>query len=88
MNTLAEIVRRPGFLRGMAREAECTVEMWKEASSSGRVYSRCRITDEPTDLPDGPYTVFFAGRRIHTAKWWGRWSLSFLPQSFDLDQAA
>jgi hypothetical protein len=82
------IVRVRGVLRGMSCEADCALMTWKESSTSGRVYTRCRIVDDPDELPDGPYTLFFAGHKVPTRKFEGRWMLTFLPQGIDLEQAA
>ncbi|MFP5227973.1 MAG: hypothetical protein ACLGXA_10110 [Acidobacteriota bacterium] len=61
---------------------------WKERSSSGRVFTRCRIVEEPADLPEGPYQVSFAGHVIPTRKFDGCWMLSFLPPGIDIERAA
>ena len=45
--------------------ARCFVETWKEKSSTGKTYTRCRITDDP-DLPDGDYIVDFARQTVRT----------------------
>lgn len=72
----------------MNREAECKLLTWKETSASGRIYTRCKIMNEPGDLPDGTYTAFFAGHSVATRKWDGYWMLTFLPSDINLDQAA
>ncbi|HUB19743.1 MAG TPA: hypothetical protein VL990_13970 [Acidobacteriaceae bacterium] len=72
----------------MDREAACELITWKEQATSGRVYTRCRIVEEPSDLPEGPYTLSFAGHAIPTRKFDGCWMLSFLPPGIDLGQAA
>lgn len=82
------VVRVHGVLKGLDREANCVLATWKERSSSGRVFTRCRIVDEPSDLPEGPYTMTFAGYSVPTRKFDGCWMLSFLPPWIDLDQAA
>ena len=82
------VVRIHGVLQGMDREAGCVLMTWKERSTSGRVYTRCRIADEPADLPEGPYVVSFAGHEIPTRKFDGCWTLSFLPREVDLEQVA
>ncbi len=81
-------VRVPAVLRGMNREADCVLLTWKEKSPTGRVYTRCQIADEPSDLPWGPYTVFFAGYTLSTTKFDNRWMLTFLPPEIDLERAA
>jgi len=82
------IVRVRGVLRGMACAADCALLTWKESSTSGRVYTRCKIVDEPSELPDGPYTLSFKGHEVPTRKFEGQWMLTFLPQGIDLDRAA
>lgn len=62
--------------------------MWKEFSTTGRVYGRCRIVDDPPTLPDGPYTLFFAGHSVTTRKFDGAWMLTFLPAGINLEEAA
>lgn len=81
-------VRAHGLLKGMDREAECRLILWKERSTAGRVYVRCRIVDEPADLPEGPYTLSFAGHQVETRKFDGCWMLSFLPPGIDVELAA
>ena len=58
--------------------ARCFVETWKEKSSTGKTYTRCHITDDPPDLPDGDYIVHFARQTVRTQKHEGRWQLVFL----------
>ena len=82
------VVRAHGLLQGLDREAECKLILWKERSTRGRVYVRCRIVDEPSDLPEGPYTLSFAGHKVETRKFDGCWMLSFLPPEIELEQAA
>ncbi len=72
----------------MACQADCALLTWKESSKSGRVYTRCKIVDDPTELPDGPYTLFFAGNTIQTRKFEGHWMLTFLPSDIRFDEAA
>ena len=81
-------VRVHGVLKGLDREANCVLMIWKERSSAGRVFTRCRIVDEPSDLPEGPYTVVFSGNELPTRKFDGCWMLSFLPPWVDLEEAA
>jgi hypothetical protein len=85
---LQGVVRVHGVLQGLEREANCVLMAWKERSSSGRVFTRCRVVDEPADLPEGPYTLTFAGYSVPTRKFDGCWMLSFLPEWIKLDQAA
>lgn len=82
------IVRVRGVLRGMACVADCALLTWKESSTSGRVYTRCKIVDEPGELPDGPYTLSFNGHEVPTRKFEGHWMLTFLPRGIDLERAA
>lgn len=56
----------------------CTLEMWTELSSGGRPLTRCRIIDDPPELPDGTYQLEFLGQRVITNKFDGRWGLSYL----------
>jgi hypothetical protein len=86
--TVKPVVGVRGVLRGMGCEADCRLPTWKETSTTGRVYTRCRILDEPFGLPDGAYTVFFAGHAVPTRKFEGRWTLTFLPPGIDLERAA
>jgi hypothetical protein len=82
------VVRIHGFLQGLEKEAGCVVMTWKERSTSGRTFTRCKIVDEPADLPEGPYTLSFAGYKVTTRKFDGCWMLSFLPPGIDLLQVA
>ena len=66
----------------------CRVEIWEEQSSSGRIYSRCRITDEPPELPDGPYMVEFGHQSIRTNRYHEKWELAFLPPHIQVREAA
>lgn len=56
----------------------CTLEIWSEQSSKGRRFTRCRITDEPAELPDGTYELEFDSRKVTTKKNEGLWDLTFL----------
>jgi hypothetical protein len=82
------IVRVRGILRGMNCTADCALLMWKEFSTTGRVFTRCRIVDDPKGLPDGPYTLSFAGHEVQTRKFEGNWMLTFLPAGIELQEAA
>lgn len=75
-------------LRGMGRETECNLTLWTEQSLSGRKFTRCRISGEPGDLPDGSYTVSFEGHTVFTRKWSGEWMLNFLPSHIRVEDAA
>jgi hypothetical protein len=81
-------MRVDGVLRGMNREASCRLRIWQESSSTGRVYLRCAIMEEPEDLLDGSYTLFFGGHRVSTRKWEGHWLLRYLPRGIELQLAA
>ncbi|HKR27581.1 MAG TPA: hypothetical protein VJS11_09000 [Acidobacteriaceae bacterium] len=85
---MASVIRLDALVRGMGREAQCTLETWKERSSTGRVFTRCRIVEDPPDLPDGSYEIFVAGQRFNTKKWSGVWELTFLPGWVRITDAA
>jgi len=85
---VASIVHVDALLRGMGRQAHCMLETWKERSSSGRVFTRCRIVDDPPGLPDGAYEIAVLGETIVTKKWSGVWDLTYLPPSVRIDDAA
>lgn len=72
------VLRIPAVLRGMEQTADCVVETWQEESASGRFYTRCRISDDPPELPDGPYRVEFSDWHVPTNKYQGKWELMFL----------
>ena len=82
------VVRVSGVLQGMDRAADCQLIIWRERSTSGRVYTRCRIVEEPADLAEGPYTLTFAGHVVSTRKFDGCWMLTFLPPGINLEEAA
>lgn len=85
-----EIFRLPAALRSLEslHVASCLLETWKEHSSVGKTYTRCRITDEPPELPDGPYMVEFAHQSLRTNKYQGKWELTFLAPDVDISEAA
>ena len=85
-----EITQNLAVLRSLQsfRVDGCVLETWKEHASSGKVYTRCRITQEPSDLPDGPYRVEFAGQSIRTRKCEGQWELVFLAPDIKIPEAA
>ena len=62
----------------MDKAVECVLETWQEESTSGRLFTRCRIVDDPVELPDGAYTLEFGGRSVQTHKYHGAWELNFL----------
>jgi hypothetical protein len=78
----------PAVLRGMGRVADCILEMWQEEASSGRLFTRCRISNEPLELPDGEYTLDFGNRSVRTHKYHGGWELNFLYDAEPFTQAA
>jgi len=67
-----------GTLSGMGHTSQCELAIWNETSSMGRVYSRCSIRSEPSDLPDGFYALCYGGRVVATQKWCGVWLLDYL----------
>ena len=85
-----DVTQNLAVLRGLHsfRVAGCVLETWREHASSGKVYTRCRITKEPPDLPDGPYRVEFAGQSIRTRKCEGEWELVFLAPDIKIPGAA
>lgn len=85
---MSDETRLDGMLRGMRREVKCTVLVWKEASSTGRLYTRGKITDAPADLPDGSYTLSFGEHTFVTRKWEGHWLLKYLPSELEISEAA
>lgn len=82
------VVRVSAFLRGMGVEASCTLETWKERSSSGRVFTRCRVVEDPANLPDGTYDLTIEGQTFSAKRWSGIWDLIYLPQWIRTGQAA
>lgn len=66
----------------------CFVESWNERSSAGKTYTRCRITDDPPELPDGEYMVEFAEQPLRTHKHQGKWQLVFLAPDFGIEEMA
>jgi hypothetical protein len=82
------VVRVGAVVRGMGVEAPCILETWKEKSSSGRVFTRCRVVEDPPNLPDGPYDVTIDGQTFSTRRWSGAWDLIYLPKWVRTGQAA
>ncbi|HLJ76013.1 MAG TPA: hypothetical protein VKT75_01295 [Acidobacteriaceae bacterium] len=82
-----ETVRIPAVLRavGTMMFVDCVVETWKQFSSYGKAYTRCRIANDPPHLPDGPYILEFAGQFIRTNRVDGRWELVFLAPNISID---
>ena len=64
-----------GRLKGMGREAECTVSAVKLSLPLLNIweYVRCDIYLAPEDLPDGAYNVTFEGRTMKMKKLDGYW---------------
>ena len=85
---MSEVMRIPAVLRGEGAEGECLLEVWQESSSTGRIFTCCRIQNAPTDLPDGPYQVVFRTNIVSTRKTFGAWELSFLPREIRFDRVA
>lgn len=75
----------PAVLHGEGIEAICLLDIWQENSSTGRVFTRCRIHHAPPDLPDGAYKVAFGPNRVSTRKTFGTWELTFLPPHIRVD---
>ena len=83
------LIRIPAFLSGPdGSVSRCFVETWKERSSTGRTYIRCRIVDDPPDLSDGEYMVEFAEQSVRTHKSHGRWELAYLCQDLEITDVA
>ena len=82
MNSPARI---PAVLRGPDGESKCTLEVWQESSSTGRVFTRCRIIDDSADLPDGPYEVTFIQHAVKTWRSSGAWELGYLSREIGAD---
>ena len=75
----------PAVLHGEGIKAMCLLDVWQENSSTGRVFTRCRIHDAPPDLPDGAYKLEFRANTVATRKTFGTWELAFLPPKIRLD---
>ena len=83
------LIRIPALLSGPdGSVSRCFIETWKEPSSTGRTYTRCRIVDDPPELPDGEYMVEFAEQSVRTHKYHGRWELAFLCPGVEVMEAA
>ena len=84
-----QVIRVPAVLCGADGSlSHCKVETWKERSSSGKSYTRCRIVDDPPALPDSEYTIEFAGRTVRTNKYQGKWELTFVAPAPETSEAA
>jgi hypothetical protein len=70
-----ETVVMAGRLKGMSREAECTISAVKGSPPHGNMgeYFNCDIHFAPEDLPDGQYEVMFEGRTMQVKKLDGDW---------------
>ena len=79
-----EVVRLKALLRGMGCKADCMLDTWQERSSTGRVFTRAVVVDEPPNLPDGIYMIVVGSRMVFTRKWGGSWMLTFLPPEIDV----
>ena len=76
------VLRIPAVLRGMSKVAYCVLEICREEPSSGGRCTRCRIANDPPELPDGSYRVEFAKYSVRTKKCKGSWELVFaVPES-------
>ena len=82
------VVRLKALLRGMGCKADCMLDTWKETSSTGRVFTRAVVIDEPPNLPDGIYMIVVGSRMVFTRKWGGSWMLTFLPPEIDVHAEA
>lgn len=85
---MASVIRVEALVRGMGHEARCILETWKERSSTGRVFTRCRMSEGPPDLPDGSYEISIGEQSFSTRRWSGLWELTFLPSWIRIDDAA
>lgn len=79
------VVRVKALLRGMGCKADCMLDTWRETSSTGRVFTRAVVVEEPPNLPDGIYMIVVGSRMIFTRKWGGSWLLTFLPPDVDVN---
>jgi hypothetical protein len=70
-----------GLLRGMGREAECTVSTVKVSlpGTNHYEYTKLGIHNEPAELPDGPYAVTIEGRTVPVQRHLGAWISRTLP---------
>lgn len=82
---MSSLVRFPALLRNADAESPCTLELWIERSSTGRLLTRCRITNDSPDLPDGPYHVVFGSHSVRTRKVSGSWELVFVPSELGIE---
>ena len=82
------VVRIPAVLHGMSKVAYCVLEIWREDSSPGVRCTRCRIVNDPPELPDGSYRVEFARYSVQTKKSKGNWESVFVVPEKRTAQAA
>jgi hypothetical protein len=72
----------------MSEVAHCVLEIWREESCSTGRCTRCKITDEAPELPDGSYRVEFARYSVQTRKCEGHWDPVFIVPEKRTAQAA
>ncbi|HKR30845.1 MAG TPA: hypothetical protein VJT08_10215 [Terriglobales bacterium] len=72
------VLRIPAVLRGMSKIAYCALEIWREELPSGSRCTRCRIANDPPELPDGAYRVEFARYSAQAKKSRGNWEPVFV----------
>src|ERR1700692_3485785 len=62
-------------LKGMGREAPCTVSAVKLSLPEFRIteFIRCDVLQAPSDLPDGEYFVSLGNRKMRVLKENGIW---------------
>lgn len=84
---MGSIARFAAVLRGTDVIAGCVMETWQERSSTDRVFIRARIVECSADLPDGKYTIEFAGHTIQVRRWGEKWSLTYLPSEIQIHGA-
>lgn len=68
----------PATVRGMGREARCHVLARRVGLGRGPLYADCCVIGSPDDLPDGEYSIEFAGTRAMVVRRLGVWA-SFDP---------
>ncbi len=72
---MRSVVLIHGVLRGMGLESECEMLALKATDSESRsvTYSRCSVIQTASDLPDGEYTLTFAGTSVIARREGGLW---------------
>jgi hypothetical protein len=80
MTSQREVVTMSGLLEGMGRSAKCMVVATKISvpGTSEYTYRNLKPFNIPDDLPDGVYTVTYAGR-TDTWRMQGRFCLDVCP---------